>query len=75
MSIPISQFITPPPTTPPTLPSWCPYICVELIFKQQGCELYSRLSILSQSWVGCIDRKEDSRGFLLVSQARVAGQK
>ena len=36
------------------------------IFKQQECELYRRLSfILNQSWVGCIDRKEDSRAFFL----------
>ena len=26
MSIPISQFITPPPP-PPTFPPWCPYVC------------------------------------------------
>ena len=27
MSIPISQFITPPPPLPAALPPWCPYIC------------------------------------------------
>ena len=27
MSIPISQFITPPPPPPATFPPWCPYIC------------------------------------------------
>ena len=27
MSIPISQFITPPPHPPTTFPPWCPYVC------------------------------------------------
>ena len=27
MSIPIAQFITPPPPAPAAFPPWCPYIC------------------------------------------------
>ena len=27
MSIPISQFIPPPPPAPATFPPWCPYVC------------------------------------------------
>ena len=27
MSIPISQFIPPPPPTPAAFPPWCPYVC------------------------------------------------
>ena len=27
MSIPIAQFITPPPPSPAAFPPWCPYVC------------------------------------------------
>ena len=27
VSIPISQFITPPPSPPAAFPPWCPYVC------------------------------------------------